>query len=598
MKSVFKNLFSRAVSFPFIIILLLVILVYCNSLGNGFLNWDDAFCINSKTTRSLDRDNLKEIFTPGNKIDSGNYYRPVPLVSLALDFYIWFSNPAGFHLSALLIFLTTLLFMYLTVIRLFDNKGIAFVTVLLFAIHPVNTEVVNWISCRFPLLGNLFSFMSFYFFILFIEKNKIKFFILSLVFYIMSVLSQPNSAILVMAMILYLYCFSQKIPGRSTGFKMAIVTPYFIVCGVYAFLLYFFNSSNRIGQLKEVVFYYRLLTGIDIFGKYVLLIFWPFNLSALYSVEIKESFMSYSVILSFLLIIIFTAWLLYSFFRDREICFALGWIFLFYLPVSNIFFLLDFSMADRYLYFSFFGISLAVAILFHRSVTYFSGRKFIYLFAIIIVLILAVLSHNRNEIWKNSFIFWSDTVKKVPFHPVAHLGLALEYDRMGLRKEAIEEYKKVIALEPDNFKARINLAANYYSERYFDGAMGELKEALRIDPTFKMAGELLRLIYKEKLKEMSGSEAGFKAISFQVDKHLSKAMSSMETGNVDIAIAEFEEALALNPFCEEACYNLALLYQEKRDFEKAGNIILKFSELFPDKKKEALEIMKNLQENK
>jgi len=241
MKSVFKNLFSRAVSFPFIIILLLVILVYCNSLGNGFLNWDDAFCINSKTTRSLDRDNLKEIFTPGNKIDSGNYYRPVPLVSLALDFYIWFSNPAGFHLSALLIFLTTLLFMYLTVIRLFDNKGIAFVTVLLFAIHPVNTEVVNWISCRFPLLGNLFSFMSFYFFILFIEKNKIKFFILSLVFYIMSVLSQPNSAILVMAMILYLYCFSQKIPGRSTGFKMAIVTPYFIVCGVYAFLLYFFN---------------------------------------------------------------------------------------------------------------------------------------------------------------------------------------------------------------------------------------------------------------------------------------------------------------------------------------------------------------------
>lgn len=102
------------------------------------------------------------IFLPGG---SGNYYRPILLTSFLADKYVWGLEESFMHLENILFHLTNTLLVFAIARRaglLCGTKSslAPFLAAFFFAIHPITTEAVNWISGRTDLLAGFFLLLS------------------------------------------------------------------------------------------------------------------------------------------------------------------------------------------------------------------------------------------------------------------------------------------------------------------------------------------------------------------------------------------------------------------------------------------------------
>lgn len=107
----------------------------------------------------------------------GNYYRPVLLVTYYFDMAFWGADPSVMHLENLLLHVTNVLLLFgcariVCKRLLLQGDWLPFLAALLFAIHPVNTEAVNWIAGRSDLLACFFVQLSALLLLLGIFKNR------------------------------------------------------------------------------------------------------------------------------------------------------------------------------------------------------------------------------------------------------------------------------------------------------------------------------------------------------------------------------------------------------------------------------------------
>lgn len=108
---------------------------------------------------------VKNIFFSGG---NGSYYRPILFLSFMMDKFVWGLEESFMHLENILIHLgNTLLLFFVTRRSCFflrqTSMLVPFMAALFFAIHPLNTEAVNWISGRTDLLSCFFLLLSVFF---------------------------------------------------------------------------------------------------------------------------------------------------------------------------------------------------------------------------------------------------------------------------------------------------------------------------------------------------------------------------------------------------------------------------------------------------
>jgi hypothetical protein len=77
---------------------LFVVILYFNSLGNQFTNWDDAMIYANPQIRSLAWDNIAKVFSFGK----GATYQPIRTLSYGIDYYFWKLRPVGYHITNIL----------------------------------------------------------------------------------------------------------------------------------------------------------------------------------------------------------------------------------------------------------------------------------------------------------------------------------------------------------------------------------------------------------------------------------------------------------------------------------------------------------------
>jgi len=123
---------------------------------------------------------------------TAQFYRPLTSLSYWVDFKIWGLNPAGFHLTNILIQIANSLLLFFVLAAIGMGPIASLASALLFSVFPTHFENVSWISGRTDLLSFFFAALSVLFFVKYFTKKNASLLILSSLCYLGALLSKEN----------------------------------------------------------------------------------------------------------------------------------------------------------------------------------------------------------------------------------------------------------------------------------------------------------------------------------------------------------------------------------------------------------------------
>lgn len=461
----------------FILLTVLVSIVYVNSLGNDFVS-DDIPAIPKNETLG----NFSAIFNP---FPLGSVQHLIHFIAFHLGgktpFFFRIFNFA-FHAGSV--------FLVFSILNLISKRRIAVLTAILFAVHPILSESVAWISgMPYPLAAFLFL-LSFFLFIIHKNNPSKKILIISYVSFFLAVITNEK----IMPMILVFIIFDWIYGNFKKDFKK--ILPYVgLVLMELAMLIPRF--SQRIESTK--IDNYQTETNHSVFiktpvavGNYLKLLFWPDKLS-LYHTEMSYNYFQY-----FLFILVFLAFLgiiFWGFKKNKLVFFWLSF-FLIALSVTLTPLRISWIVAERYVYLGSIGIFAVVAMFFDWFLEKYSRQKNI-IYAIFAIIIISLSSRTiiRNMDWKNEDTLWVATAKVSPSGYVIHNNLGDMYDRQKNPDKAIEEFKKAIEINPRYAEAYHNLANTYQRNGQIDLAIENYQKAIEFSPNLWQSYQNLASIY-------------------------------------------------------------------------------------------------------
>ncbi|MFA4828043.1 MAG: tetratricopeptide repeat protein [Thermodesulfovibrionales bacterium] len=417
--------------------------VYYPSIFGSATSVDDFKMLNNLlNTESFD---LKGVFFSGSSV---YYYRPILASSFLLDQYLWSGSESFMHLEN--IFLHTLsgvLIFYISkeLIRRFKLKAGDFVPMfisLLFILHPINTEPVNWISGRTDILAGFFVFLSFWIFLKKGMDNYIWCWI-SAFFYLMGLLSKEVAIGLLPAIGLFLALKEKPVENIGIKNKLKLFFPFFVFTIIY-FLMRMpsghidLGISTAVNVSEDRNFIRDIGSAIKAFGFYIKKLFVPLPLN-FGIIEINRTFY-----LWFGTITSGTA--LYLFFKRRTVLsFLLFFSILFFLPAIPVAIsrMAWTPLAERYLYISSFGVSTLIILMVNRIPW---KKELGYGFLAVLLAVFAAITVDRNIIWQSNLTLFEDTVKKSPNFAAGRNDYGIALAMNGKLDEAVKQLEIAVKL--------------------------------------------------------------------------------------------------------------------------------------------------------
>ncbi|HKA32671.1 MAG TPA: hypothetical protein VKH64_05635, partial [Candidatus Binatia bacterium] len=202
--------------------------VFVPVLHNGFVNWDDdATVAENLAFRQPGGPALRWMFTTFYL----GHYQPLSWLSFTLDYFVWGLNPAGYHLTSMILHAVNAALFYLLCVRLlrlakpeWDRRTFevgAALAALLFALHPLRVESVAWATERRDVLSGTFFFLTMLAYLKAVtaaESNAyVKWLGAALGAYMLSLLSKATAMTLPVALIAIDFFPLRRIDGNGIG---------------------------------------------------------------------------------------------------------------------------------------------------------------------------------------------------------------------------------------------------------------------------------------------------------------------------------------------------------------------------------------------
>lgn len=543
-------------------------LCYLNALGNGFV-FDDSAYLSSPLVhqfRPLDAF-LQSSIHP-------DLYRPLTLLSLACDFRCYGDQPLGYHLSSLLLHLLNALLVFQLSYHILARQSAALLASLFYTLHPLQTEVVSWISSRGDLL------MSFFFLaglLCHIRARTYRGRVLAWFLYGCSILSKESGFVL--PAVAYCYDALFAAPARPLRHLFSFTRAWLVRHWGYALVLALAlalrwnaaeaaepTSANFLADADAVS---RLLTLPAILLRYLLLIVFPLHLSADYSYAsiplVQTPLDPY-----FIAGLLAASALLYLPLRTSSppLVFAAAFGWLAFLPASNLLVLAPSGMAERYLH----PVMPALALLLGLAAkTWFTKRYRIAGSALVAVvfLLMAVRTIDRNRDWASDYALFSAVVALYPDNARARENLAHAHYQQGDVKGAVEHYKRAIAIDPHRVRPYYNLGLLYNGEGQHRAAIRVFKAALELNTEHAGVHYNTGLAY-QKMGRHAAAIPHYEKTLHQSPDHaravFNLGRAYQHLGQYPQAIAAYKTALTLDPSRTNAYYHLGELYRTTGDF--------------------------------
>jgi protein O-mannosyl-transferase len=465
----------------------IVFACYANSLGNGFV-FDDEFLVPAYS-RAWSFSHLVQTL-----LDS---YRPVRNASYAIDFFIWGGRPFGFHLTNVLIHAANAVLVFFLIRRFAVKARTAFLAALIFAVHPIQTDSVSYVSGRRDILFALFYLAAFHAYLSYRASRSRTFFALFLGFWALSLMSKEMAVSLPLVIFIWNFCElwgegngswlarSFQAAKRAFGkdkWLYALLAAASLGFGFY--VIFFLRASGRAGgaglEYWGGSLYATVLTVIRVHMWYFKQLIYPTPIAQYFGAfDISTSLLDWRVLVA--LAVVGTVLAAGGAFlkKNRLMAFAVFSYFAALAPVSQIVPHHE-LLADHYLYLPIMSFSLLAALVVSALAQRGKQpRQIAYSVAGIFVVVFAVLTAARNRDWKDELSVWEANYKAAPNSPRASYNLGGLYMTKNPQKsEAL--LKESIASDPNFEPAYLALAKLYVAQKRIPEAESLIQQGLAL----------------------------------------------------------------------------------------------------------------------
>ena len=401
-----------------LVFLLLSILTFCVYAHirtlNFQTNWDDQWVVqNWYTEGGFSLINFRSILTDFYE----GQYSPVNQFYYTLLYAVFGYNSMAFHIAGLILHLLNALVIYkfmlkfLTMSALVPSEEIRFLsigTICLFLVHPFNVESVVWLSASKVMLYSLFYFLGLYYYLLYTEQHKRRYFLLTLLCFVASFWAKEQALVFPLTLILldfFVYPPKDATKHLKEKIPFLLMTVFF---GVITILSQFNNMQGVLTPKAQFPLYQRICFGGYALSEYFIKCVLPIKLSYIYPfpnlVDEKMSPIYWSYPVAIILLIIFVI----RSSKSRILQWAVIFFIINLLVVLHIIPMSRFSViADRYVYVSSVSVFALVAHVIYQllfSKKYSNARLAIVPVCMLYFGYLCVYTNQRVQVWENSHI--------------------------------------------------------------------------------------------------------------------------------------------------------------------------------------------------
>ena len=542
-----KNYFSP-VQMQYLVVLIISFLIYVNTLFFGFA-LDDGLIITDNKVTKKGFAGYKEIFTKnafygvfGDQASvylPGGRYRPMSQAMFAAEYQFFGLSPFAGHFFNIIIYSILCLLLLKILKSVFENYdhgpwylSLPFVAAILFACHPLHTEVVANVKGRDELLSLLGALATLQFAINFIKNQKFYNLLFVFLAFAFALLSKENAVTFFAVVPLTLY-FGYKVPIKK---YIWVLFPM-----LAAFVLYFMLRYQALGFIQNPAESKELLNNPFLFaddtekfatilltwGKYLMLVLWPHPLTHDYY-PYQIPIIDFPDIRALLPLMIYLALMIFSLIKiwsKNVFAFAIL-IFLFTFSIaSNLVFNIGTFMNERFMFAPLLGFTIIIAYLLSRTIATPNRMTAATILLIVLVSLYSVKTFSRNFAWKNSYTLFTTDVKNSPNSAKVNAGAGEmllrsvndatpEPERAQTIEKAIVYLKKSVDIYPAFKSGWVFLGYAYHLQKDYENSRTALEQALKLENNNSDAIGYLNSAALEcyRTKNYKQSEANFKTL--------------------------------------------------------------------------------------
>ena len=585
--------------YEFLLIVLMAVvafLVYAKTLTGDFI-FDDEPNIKYNPHIRLKHITAETLWDAATK---GPTKRPVAKLSFALNHYFHGYHVVGFHMVNILIHIANGVLLYLLVIitwrtpamRAYHGKygWIAFFTALIWLVHPIQTQAVSYIVQRMTSMATMFTVLSLLFYIQarFETGNakKTAWFCAMAASGLLALGSKEISATLPFFIFLYEWYFFQDLSLTWIKKRIPLIAAVFIALVIISLIYLGGHPIEKITSMyaeRSITITQRALSQLRIVILYISLLLWPYpgRLNLAYDFQPSHSLLDpMTTVLGMIAIIIFLAVAVLTAKKHRLVSFCILWFFG-NLVIESSIIALELVFEHRNYMPSMFFILLGVFL----CCRYLKPKWLAPLLLSVIVVVCALWTFERNEVWRSPILMWKDSINKSPRYPRPYNNLGVALMRRGYYQLAAKQYRRALELNPEYARAHTNLGYVLAKEGHYAKAIEHLTISLEIDPnqyeTYNNFGIALTLQghYQEAVGYFST------AIAIRPDythAHNNLGEVLRKQGRLQEAIKHFHAALELDPVFISARNNLGLALADQGLLAEAIEHFQKILEIDPN----------------
>ncbi len=544
-----------------IILVVLVIVMYGNSVNYGFTIDDNIFYVKHKSVQK-GLEGIPETFTYGslekfNGMKGLQPYRPATLTSFAIQKQLFNNDPGKAHLINVLLYALLVLVLFNLLLKLLPAAHPVFcgLIVLIFAVHPVHTEVVASVKSQDELLSALFALLALSYAATLIKADRylVKYGILSIVCFSLALLSKEGAFAMILIFPLAFWLLLSQSIKRSLVYSL----PYLAAAMLFLFARHLVldgQVQNYQNTIMENVLYGAkgfaqvTATKMEILFHYQRLFFIPWPLSWDYSYN-QVPVVDWSSLTAWISLLLYGGMLVFALLKIKMqpvIAFGIIFFMVMLAPTANLFFINGSTVSERFLFLPSLGLTIAVvyglAGVLKINILTFTGagiKKFTWISGVLIVLFMALtiarsadwesnfsiykagVQHAPNssrtnlsfgnqyvelgnvetnrqakiEYYTNALKYFKRSIDILPSNKNALYSVGLCYAALGDKEKAYESYLHVLTHYPKHRSALNNLGSGFFEEKKYDSAYMYFKRCYNADTTFPKSSQNLAIYY-------------------------------------------------------------------------------------------------------